>query len=661
MSAKAPTGAMPAQLQCAAAAGFFRAYIEGTLDGTHAGQLADHLQTCGACKTGFEVQRRLVRMLDKAYSSKRISDGFEEKANERLAAARARTTGSVALPLRDTTSTSFAELEPIEGELEGVSQTNGVPFLIRLGGAPWWIVSTALHALVLLLAALISLAIIDDNSSVVIVVTHLEKQPEPKAEEEKQKEVDALNNPREVTPTDPNAKDLSDIQVVVPPDFQLSDHFETNNPDLPNTNTAHGVEDSKVFTPSNDTESGGGGTDGLASDDLIGVGGAGTVGSGGGFGGGNGTGLGTGTGSGTGSFGSRNGAGRANLLAKHGGNRATESAVDRALAWLARNQDADGHWDAHKLEGQGIKGDTAITGLALLAFLGAGHTEKIGKYRDNVKRGVAWLIKQQNAQGLLFAAGDNCTLGYAHGIAGLALAEAAGMGRIEETKAAAQKAVDYSTEIFQAGKGSEKLGWRYSPKELGDISVSGWFIMQLKSAKMAGLKVDQLAFEGANKYIDTVEYEKPKKDDPYSGHKYGYIADGNGPNGIRVKCAHNNTAIGCLGKLFLGTKPDELQGAVEWFVKEGGLPGTKKPQYYFWYYGTLCTFQMGGDVWKQWNEAMKKTLLDSQCKGGDKDGSWDPLGDSPENCERIGGRVFTTAIGALCLEVYYRYMLVGKH
>jgi hypothetical protein len=97
-----------------------------------------------------------------------------------------------------------------------------------------------------------------------------------------------------------------------------------------------------------------------------------------------------------------------------------------------------------------------------------------------------------------------------------------------------------------------------------------------------------------------------------------------------------------------------------------GLPQWRDPRghskergFYYWYYGTLGMFQMGGEHWKAWNQAMKKTLLDNQCKGGpmdgsvqDKDGSWDPH----SWIDLYGGRVFTTALGALSLEVYYRYL-----
>ena len=89
----------------------------------------------------------------------------------------------------------------------------------------------------------------------------------------------------------------------------------------------------------------------------------------------------------------------------------------------------------------------------------------------------------------------------------------------------------------------------------------------------------------------------------------------------------------------------------------GGKNGTN---YYYWYYGSLGMFQFGGEHWAKWNEAMKKILVEHQRKGGpldgtvnDVDGSYDPVGSGgiPH-----GGRVMATALAALTLEVYYRYL-----
>lgn len=73
---------------------------------------------------------------------------------------------------------------------------------------------------------------------------------------------------------------------------------------------------------------------------------------------------------------------------------------------------------------------------------------------------------------------------------------------------------------------------------------------------------------------------------------------------------------------------------------------------YYWYYGSYALFQLGGKPWKEWNEHMRRALLTNQRRGNiDEDGSWDPVGE----WGAAGGRVYATAIGAMTLEVYYRF------
>ena len=353
------------------------------------------------------------------------------------------------------------------------------------------------------------------------------------------------------------------------------------------------------------------------------------------------------------------------MVKRHGGTPATESAVDKALEWLARHQEADGHWDSRKYEGTQTV-DPSTTGLALLAFLGAGHTEKVGKYKEVVKLAVSWIISQQDAQGSIGKKfGEPWHPGYAyhHAICGLALAEAAGMGRVLTTKDAAQKAADYSIEIHQCGDGSTKKAWRYEPKSdsgtgaFADSSVTGWFVMQIKSAKIAGLKVNPASFEGAVQFYDSIE--SPVEVDGYKGGQFGYTH--------KQPMSLNTTSIGMLASLFLGKKPGDMQGGATYLLKnlpqwdpklgQGAvIANTYFPMYYT-YYSTLTMFQMGSEFWKPWNAALKEMLLPKQRKDGDFDGSWDPIGGDDD---KFAGRVYMTAMGALCLEVYYRYLPITR-
>ena len=541
-----------------------------------------------------------------------------------------------------------------------------------LDAAPWWAVSVLFHGLGIALAGLLSLAIeLPRADESLIIITELQPAAQIKPESEEKAAVEkpsALESKSETPPTDPTSKDQLD--VIVPPDImakaELGDHFETINLDRPDTGSAFGNPDAHMFhsVQGNSEPEGGGGVGGAGLDELIGVGGSASPGSGGGWGGGHGTGSGVGTGSGRGSFGNRNGGGRKLMVKRHGGGQATENAVAKALRWLAYHQEPDGHWDTRKYEGSdkwGMKDghvDAGVTGLALLAFLGAGHTEKIGEYRDNVRRAVAWIISQQDKDGFIgrkYAEYWHEGSAYHHAICGMALAEAGGMAHVKDTLAAAQKAVNYSTEVHQQGKDSDKGAWRYAPNApMADASVSGWFVMQLKSAKIAGLAVNHASFEGALKFYDSIENKEEVNG--YKGGRFPYSPQ-------HKKLMLNPTAIGILCNLFCGRKSGDLLGGAEYLAQN--LPrwdptlGQGKGHcftIYYTYYATLTMFQIGGDFWKKWNAALKDMLLPKQRADGDFAGSWDPLGGSDDV---MGGRVYMTAMSALCLEVYYRYALLN--
>ncbi|MCK6471422.1 MAG: terpene cyclase/mutase family protein [Planctomycetes bacterium] len=500
-------------------------------------------------------------------------------------------------------------------EIEGASASTGLfeSLSQQFGSAPWWVISGAFHGLMILLVFLIGMVVMRAAHSDLLIVTDLTKQKPPEYDEKKPTDVF-----KKVTPEDPTLEPI-EHPVVTHEVVEFADHVET----------ADDMDDAKAR-----------GDENAISD--VPLGGTGTVAA-----------MGTGGGGG-GQFGQRGPGGRKRLVQNGGGGPATEDAVASALRWLARHQEPDGRWDCQKYGGKNA--DVAMTGLALLSFLGAGHTEQTGEHKLNVQRAVSWLKSIQNPDGSYYRAGEEGHgIGYSHAIAGLAMAEAAGMGRNDSTKASAQKGVNYSVDIHQKGEASDKSGWRYAPKStVCDLSVTGWFIMQLKSAKVAGLRVDPAAFDGAIRFLDSVENKNAAAaDSAYGGgHVYGYTSSSD--------VSHRRTAIGCLGRQFLGWKKEDLQGGVDWFMNRGGVPAWGanggNVDLYYWYYGTLCVFQQGGDNWTRWNTAMKKALCDNQRRGGDEDGSWDPVGDY----SGFWGRVGQTALGCLCLEVYYRYMPLYK-
>ncbi|MCX7806075.1 MAG: hypothetical protein N3A38_12915, partial [Planctomycetota bacterium] len=236
-----------------------------------------------------------------------------------------------------------------------------------------------------------------------------------------------------------------------------------------------------------------------------------------------------------------------------------------------------------------------------------------------------------------------------------------GMARVPDTGRAAQKAIDFAQQAQH-----EYAAWDYSPNPdtngRNDSSVSGWNVMALKSAKIGGLKVDHKGFAGAIAWLDAGQDLTGAKDagSDYEGGKMAYAGTLQVPNKGNGSIAV--TASAAMQRLFMGWKPDDpaVRGPANIFRKhlpkwdkdaKGTYVGTLN--FYYWYYATLVMFQVGGDHWRDWNEAMKQALIPNQRRGGDEDGSWDPVGGGgiPH-----GGRVMSTALGCLCLEVYYRYL-----
>lgn len=345
---------------------------------------------------------------------------------------------------------------------------------------------------------------------------------------------------------------------------------------------------------------------------------------------------------------SRSAAQRAAALARGGGNGMTEASVQAALHWLAANQSADGRWDCslhgggremktlgHDRGGAGGEADTAVTGLAVLAFLGAGHTHYDGKYSATVRRGLEFLARTQAADGNLAGNAELFARMYCHGMATLALGEAYGMTGDSGLRPFVQRAVGYTIRSQHPVTG----GWRYQPGDEGDTSQLGWQLMALHSAELAGLPIPVATRNGMIRFLNTVT----------AGPQRGLAS-----YRPRTTPSRTMTAEAMVCRAFLGLQPGEpaLREAVAYLLQETPQGGPFNE--YYWYYATLALFQIQGSAWEAWNAALQERLLASQETRGTLAGSWP----SDTVWGGYGGRVYTTAMNALCLEVYYRHLPV---
>lgn len=333
-----------------------------------------------------------------------------------------------------------------------------------------------------------------------------------------------------------------------------------------------------------------------------------------------------------------------------GGSKETEQAVEAALKWLARNQRLDGRWSAaahgggreervlgHDRNSAGAKADTGVTGLALLAFLGAGHTHLEGDYRDNVRRALEYLAGAQKIDGNLAGDASFFAHTYCHGMATLAFSEAYAMTGDPRLKAYAERAIGYSLSLQDETTG----GWRYRRGEKGDMSQFGWQVMALRSAELAGIEVPTEAKEGMHRFLLSC-----------SSGEHG----GLGSYRERERPSIPMTAEALTCRYFLRQKMTGHQKKEAAAFINRQRPGIGKANYYYWYYGTLALYMQQGPEWEAWNSALQADLLSSQLSSGSNAGSWNP----DSEWGGYGGRVFTTSMAALCLEVYYRYLPVYR-
>lgn len=326
-----------------------------------------------------------------------------------------------------------------------------------------------------------------------------------------------------------------------------------------------------------------------------------------------------------------------------------DEAAEQALAWLAREQQEDGSFPTDTY------GQPGVTGLATLAFLSWGHEPGVGKYGETLDKALKYIAECQRTNGLISAHGPDEPIAplpvkytysvpatYNHAIAALTLSEAYGIsgehaGR--QTADGIQKALGVCLAIQNWTRSPENEGgWRYLHTQDSDLSVAGWHLMFLRSAKNAGFDVPPEPIDKAVEFVlrcfspeyKTFEYDVKPED--------------------RRSRAMAGAGILALAHSGMHNRP-EAQQAAEWILAHGfgeyNAPAHVSQTYrgdryhYGVFYCSQAMYQMGGRYWEQFYPATVPVLLANQSP----DGSWE----EESNQDMRFGRTYTTALVVLAL------------
>jgi hypothetical protein len=361
----------------------------------------------------------------------------------------------------------------------------------------------------------------------------------------------------------------------------------------------------------------------------------------------------------------------------------TERCVEDGLRFLEMHQQLRGSWDGNEKGFGGVVNCLpAYTGLSLLAYLGAGYLPESGKYREVVRRALEFLTATQYYDGSFPVTGggdDSWIFAYliAMAVWGITESYAVSIDPAVAPKGdpilrrAAQAGVDYLIRAQTPGG-----GWRYSVRaSQSDSSATSWVLMTLKTADLAGLDLAQKALDGIDSWLErcsfdiTGEIETPAdlaSDYDYEvGSRRRFKAFGayfelSGRENSALQQTSMTVAI-MVCRFFMGWKRSHpFQIGCANFIVADHLPrwmeGLTQNMaiawfHYYWYYGTLAMYQMGGRYWRAWNERIRRMYPEKQRKSPPElYGSWDP-----DTALLNGGRLFSTAMSILTLESYYRF------
>jgi hypothetical protein len=310
--------------------------------------------------------------------------------------------------------------------------------------------------------------------------------------------------------------------------------------------------------------------------------------------------------------------------------------VQSAHAWLIRQQSADGSFSIVRHEGSS-SAPVAVTSLAALSFMAAGHQPDRGRYGTAVRRAVSWLVDRCNEEGYFTSDNDTVSRMHGQGYALLALTQAYGMGTGDaEQRKRMHAAIERGVALIERTQG-EIGGWFYPPKKVNahEGSITVCMLQALRAARDIGFTVDTAVIERARRYM------AKSQDDKTGRYRYA-INDPKTSWALTAAALSTLNAMGDYGSDALKLGFDALQQSdpftagigYEAFQDYGALYAAQA----YWQYQDPRPFE-------RWWPAFVAATAERQRPDGDfYDGTY--------------GNVYATAVVTLTLQVPFGYLPV---
>ena len=269
--------------------------------------------------------------------------------------------------------------------------------------------------------------------------------------------------------------------------------------------------------------------------------------------------------------------------------------VAKGFQYLALQQSENGSF------GQGrFTNHVGITSLAAIAYLSDGNTPNRGPYAKHVDLALDFILDHASDTGLIAGTTSHGPM-YGHGFATLFLGEVYGMSsRDDEIRVALAKAVEL---IIRTQ--NKEGGWRYKPvPDDADVSVTICQIMALRSARNAGISVDEDVIDKAVAYVRSCQNSD-------GGWRY-MIRPGTS--------AWPRTAAGLASLYYAGIHEGEsIEKGLD-YLERTAFPSNRSVRqshyYYGQYYAVQAMHMAGGDRWSRWWPAAREALLGRQSSNG---------------------------------------------